>query len=400
MSRSSPTEARRFSLAGARRLDTSEARELYVLPLPGGAHVRLSAAAYALLRAVDEGASFDEIAAHAQRGGAVASAAGVAAAYDDVVARIARSAAAAADRPASMWLKLRLIPASIVRRLAAIGQLAFHPPAAAALLALILAGAIAAAATWRPVDASAFFTSYALFLCALVAHELGHASACARFGAAPSEIGFVLYLVYPAFYSNVSAAWTLPRRQRVLVDLGGIYFELVFGAGCALAFAWTRWPPLGLTMTFIASSCAVSLNPIFRFDGYWVLADALGVTNLGRQPRVLFEHLVRRLRRLPPKPLPWPAPVVAALCVHTALTLAVFVWFAAALAPSLAGIVRGYPSLVAGAARALVGRAWPAPGVVRDLVSGAYILLFLGVVSRQIARASARAVIERLTRGR
>ena len=153
-------------------------------------------------------------------------------------------------------------------------------------------------------------------------------------------------------------------------------------------------------MTFIASSCIVSLNPIFKFDGYWVLADALGVTNLGQQPRLLLGHLARRLRRLPPRPLPWPATVVAALCVHTFLTVLVFGWFVAALVPSLAGIVHRYPSLVAAAARALVGWRWPAPGVLRDLTSGAYILVFAAVVSQRVVLSLARLRRPRLRRPR
>jgi putative peptide zinc metalloprotease protein len=363
-----------IAIAEARPLDTSEQRDVWVLPLRDGTHVRLSAAAYELLRAVDAGASFEEIAARAR-----SSAAAVEAAYHDVLARIARSQGSA-SRPPHVWVKVRLLPAALVRRVAAYGQLAFHPLAATLLAAFIVFGIVLALANRSGFVAGEFWKGYALFLCALVAHELGHASACARFGAAPSEIGFLLYLIYPAFYSNVSAAWTLTRRQRVVVDLGGIYFELVFGAGCALAFALTHWAPLGVTLALIASSCIVSLNPILKFDGYWVAADALGVTNLARQPAVLFRYVVRGLRGRPRDPLPWPPVVAAILAVYTVLTLVFLVWFVALLVPTLIGVVRAYPSLVVTAIRA------PSFAHVSELVTASYLVLFTLLLFRRIIR--------------
>lgn len=376
----------RFSLADARRLDTSEQREVYVLPLRSGAHVRLSRTAYGLLRAVEDGATFDEVAERTRTGDACASAADVEHAYHEVLERIARCDLEP-DRAGAIWLKVRLLPAPMVRRLASIGQLAFHPAVATPLLALIVLGA-ALCLVYRPIiGGGEMWQGYLLFLCALLAHELGHASACARFGRAPSEVGFLLYLIYPAFYSNVSVAWTLSRLRRVIVDLGGVYFELVFGAGCAIAYALSRWPPLGLTLALIASSCLVSLNPILKFDGYWVVADALGVANLGKQPVILFRHVVGALRKQPREPLPWPRTIVVVLGAYTLLTLAFLVWFVAMIAPALTQVVRAYPSLLAAVARSIAAGALPTGPAVRDLLGASYVLLFGVVMVRRLVRS-------------
>ena len=56
-------------------------------------------------------------------------------------------------------------------------------------------------------------------------HELGHAAACRYGGATPGGIGVGLYLVWPAFYTDVTDAYRLPRRDRLRVDLGGLYFN-------------------------------------------------------------------------------------------------------------------------------------------------------------------------------
>lgn len=87
----------------------------------------------------------------------------------------------------------------------------------------LLAVAIIAA---EPIHISTGFCSLLLFLISLIVHEFGHATACARFGAAPSSIGFAVYLIYPVLFSDVGTAWKLRRWQRVVVDLGGIYFQI------------------------------------------------------------------------------------------------------------------------------------------------------------------------------
>ena len=67
-----------------------------------------------------------------------------------------------------------------------------------------------------------------LIVASMLFHELGHAAACRYGGGRPGAIGAGLYLMLPAFYTNVTDAYRLPRRARVRTDLGGIYFNAVF----------------------------------------------------------------------------------------------------------------------------------------------------------------------------
>ena len=56
-------------------------------------------------------------------------------------------------------------------------------------------------------------------------HEIGHASACRYCGARPGEMGVGVYLIWPAFYCDVTEAYRLDRRGRLRTDLGGVYFN-------------------------------------------------------------------------------------------------------------------------------------------------------------------------------
>ena len=70
-------------------------------------------------------------------------------------------------------------------------------------------------------------------------HEFGHAAAARRGGATPGAMGAGIYLVWPAFYTDVTDSYRLGRWGRVLTDLGGLYFNAIVAVG--IAGVW--WAP-------------------------------------------------------------------------------------------------------------------------------------------------------------
>ena len=77
---------------------------------------------------------------------------------------------------------------------------------------------------------------FALAVASAGFHELGHAAACRYGGATPGGMGMGLYLVWPAFYTDVTDTYRLPKRDRLRVDLGGLYFNAVVAV--ATMAAW------------------------------------------------------------------------------------------------------------------------------------------------------------------
>ena len=136
-----------------------------------------------------------------------------------------------------------------------------------------------------------------VFMCASsMLHELGHAAACKRMGVGHGGIGFGMYLTFPVFYTDVSRVWRLPRRKRLVVNIAGVYFQCFILAGL---LGWyyasrsdvARYLVLSMNLGFV-----LTLNPFFRFDGYWIASDALGVPNLRQRSRELIGWLWRKAR--------------------------------------------------------------------------------------------------------
>jgi putative peptide zinc metalloprotease protein len=124
-------------------------------------------------------------------------------------------------------------------------------------------------------------------------HELGHAAACRYGGATPAGMGVGIYLVWPAFYTDVTDAYRLPRRSRLRVDLGGLYFNAVVADLTLIAWLLWRVDALLLLVALQLLQMVKQLSPVIRADGYHILSDATGVPDL-------FSHMGPTMRRLIP----------------------------------------------------------------------------------------------------
>jgi putative peptide zinc metalloprotease protein len=111
-------------------------------------------------------------------------------------------------------------------------------------------------------------------------HEFGHAAAARRGGATPGVMGAGLYLVWPAFYTDVTDSYRLGRGGRVLTDLGGLYFNAIVAVAITGVWWVTGYEALLLVVATQILQMLQQLTPLVRFDGYHVLADVTGVPDL------------------------------------------------------------------------------------------------------------------------
>ena len=96
-------------------------------------------------------------------------------------------------------------------------------------------------------------------------------------------------VLFPVLYTDNTDAWRLvDARKKLQIVLAGILVELHIALLALFAWGVLDDGPLRsvayfLTTASIVGSLLVNLNPFMRFDGYYALADYLGMQNL--QPR-------------------------------------------------------------------------------------------------------------------
>lgn len=129
--------------------------------------------------------------------------------------------------------------------------------------------------------------AYSLSLVAVkLLHELGHAFTAKRFGCRIPSMGVAFLVLWPMAYTDTNETWRLTSRwQRLQVASAGILTELVIAAWATLAWALLPDGTLRSTAFVLATASwvttlAINASPFMRFDGYFILSDALEMPNL------------------------------------------------------------------------------------------------------------------------
>lgn len=133
--------------------------------------------------------------------------------------------------------------------------------------------------------------SFFLYL-SIVIHELGHISACHYYNVKYNHLGFGIYLYFPTAYVDITNAWELPRMKRVVVDLGGIYFQGLCTLILFIIHLFYKSPIFLYSIVVINISILHNLNPFFKFDGYWALSDLFGIPNLHKYTNRIIKSLI------------------------------------------------------------------------------------------------------------
>lgn len=120
-------------------------------------------------------------------------------------------------------------------------------------------------------------------------HELGHGLACRHFGGECHQIGVIFLLFTPTLYCDVSDSWMLRSKwQRIVIGAAGMYAEMLLST-LALWVWWLTHPGLlnhlCLNVFFVSTvtTVAFNVNPLMRYDGYYMLADYLEIPNLAQK---------------------------------------------------------------------------------------------------------------------
>ena len=114
-------------------------------------------------------------------------------------------------------------------------------------------------------------------------HECGHAAAC-RYGRARPVSSAWAFTCCGRRSSPTSPTPTgCGRAGRIRTDLGGVYFNAVFALALAAAYLATGYPPLLAAVVAVHMEIVQQLMPSLRLDGYFILADLIGVPDLFRR---------------------------------------------------------------------------------------------------------------------
>ena len=200
----------------------------------------------------------------------------------------------------ALKFRTKVVPQPAIRALTTIFKPLFLPP-----VMLAVVGAFFALVGWlfgvhgvSQSLRSVIYQPALLFLLlggvvlATAFHEIGHATAVRYGGARPGVMGVGIYIVWPAFYTDITDAYRLPKWGRLRADVGGMYFNCIFGLAAGGAYALTAFEPLLLLVILQTFAIVQQAMPFLRLDGYYIVSDLTGVPDILSRIRPVLSSLL------------------------------------------------------------------------------------------------------------
>ncbi|MFZ5483093.1 MAG: biotin/lipoyl-binding protein [Pseudomonadota bacterium] len=169
-------------------------------------------------------------------------------------------------------------------------------------LTLVLLNGAALAEHARSAAKSPLFllTTWAVYPFIKLIHELGHALVIRRFGGDTRMVGVSLFLLMPVPWVDArDVSGFSSRGQRFLVSAAGIMVELALAALALLVWlaaepGLVRDAALAVMLVAAVSTVLFNGNPLLRYDGYFMLCDAIDLPNLGPRSAQYWLYLAER----------------------------------------------------------------------------------------------------------
>lgn len=95
-------------------------------------------------------------------------------------------------------------------------------------------------------------------------------------------------------YADMTCAWKIDNKKRVVIDFGGVYFQILLLMPMSVLSICTNNTTYTVACLYIILFTVANLNPFFKLDGYWILSDFFKLDNLSSNAFKVVSNIICR----------------------------------------------------------------------------------------------------------
>ena len=211
-------------------------------------------------------------------------------------------------RPLAIQLPL-VDPDNFLNALLPVARLAFSRWGFACFLLLVLVAGSICLGQWqalgvhwesRFLDPTNLLWLWLLYPLVKGVHEIGHGLAAKLWGAEIHQMGIMLLVFMPVPFVDASSTGSFfSARHRMIVAAAGILTEVLLASIAVIGWSNAESGFIKDMLCNVAvigggSTILFNGNPLLRFDGYYVLSDAIEIPNLGTRASRYLGYLLKK----------------------------------------------------------------------------------------------------------
>ena len=185
-------------------------------------------------------------------------------------------------------------------------------------------------------------------------HEMAHSLVCKKYGGRVGSCGLLLLLMIPMPFVDVTSSWRFDNKwKRILTSAAGMLSEIFIAAIACYVWVSNGPGPIqyhagNVIITASLHTLLFNINPLMRFDGYYMLADWLEIHNLSPNGRAWLKGVFNWMY-FGKKTQPLKDTAFRGLAVRIYGVLAMLWFFSIAIGLSLAasGLIEGFGLIIA-----------------------------------------------------
>lgn len=137
----------------------------------------------------------------------------------------------------------------------------------------------------------------------MIWHEFGHLSAAFERGIKGLKIKAGVFFIFPTLHVNMNAVNILSKDERLKIDFGGLYFQMILSSALALINMATHSAFAEMMFTINIFLLFWNAVPFFITDGYWLYSDYFNISNLNTRADEYIGSLLHGKRQTGIKPI-------------------------------------------------------------------------------------------------